>query len=120
MALRIFTNLTSMNAQRSLGINNSLLGRSISRIASGIRIQRAADDAAGLAISEKLRGTTRSLAQGARNLNDGIALINIAEGALGQQSEMLIRMRELASQAATGTIGAVARLLGRFHRSLFP
>jgi len=109
MPLRIFTNISSLNSQRVLDINNNMLGRSISRIASGIRIQRAADDAAGLAITESLRADTRVLRQGSRNLNDGISLINTAEGALGEQGSILIRLRELASQAATGTIGQVER-----------
>ncbi|MFQ5482056.1 MAG: flagellin [Nitrospinaceae bacterium] len=109
MPLRIFTNISSLNSQRSLARNNALLGVSISRVASGIRIQNAKDDAAGLAVTEQLSADTRTLAQGARNLNDGISLVNTAEGAMGEQSKILIRMRELASQAATGTVGKVAR-----------
>lgn len=109
MALRIFTNLSSLNSQRVLDINNNQLGRSISRIASGIRIQTASDDAAGLAITESIRADTRTLKQGVRNLNDGIAMINTAEGAMSEQSSILIRLREIASQAATGTIGQVER-----------
>ncbi len=109
MPLRIFTNISSQNAQRVLDINNNMLGRAISRISSGIRIRTAADDAAGLAISEQLKADSRTLRQGTRNLNDGIALVNVAEGAMGEQSGMLIRMRELASQAATGTIGQTER-----------
>lgn len=109
MPLRIFTNISSQNAQRVLDINNNMLGRSISRISSGIRIRTAADDAAGLAITEQLKADSRTLRQGTRNLNDGIALVNVAEGAMGEQSGMLIRMRELASQAATGTIGETER-----------
>lgn len=109
MPLRIFTNISSQNAQRVLDINNNMLGRAISRISSGIRIRTAADDAAGLAITEQLKADSRTLRQGTRNLNDGIALVNVAEGAMGEQSGMLIRMRELASQAATGTIGETER-----------
>ncbi len=109
MALRIFTNLSSLNSQRVLDLNNQRLGNSISRVASGIRIQKAADDAAGLAITESLRADTRTLRQGARNLNDGISMINAAEGAMGEQGAIMIRLRELASQAATGTIGQVER-----------
>lgn len=109
MPLRIFTNISSQNAQRVLDINNNMLGRAISRIASGIRIRTAADDAAGLAITEQLKADSRTLRQGTRNLNDGVALVNVAEGAMGEQSGILIRMRELASQAATGTIGQTER-----------
>ncbi len=109
MPLRIFTNISSQNAQRVLDINNNMLGRAISRIASGIRIRTAADDSAGLALSEQLTADSRALRQGTRNLNDGIALVNVAEGAMGEQSGILIRMRELASQAATGTIGQTER-----------
>ncbi len=109
MPLRIFTNISSQNAQRVLDINNNMLGRAISRISSGIRIRTAADDAAGLAITEQLKADSRTLRQGTRNLNDGIALVNVAEGAMSEQSGMLIRMRELASQAATGTIGQTER-----------
>ncbi len=109
MPLRIFTNISSQNAQRVLDINNNMLGKAISRIASGIRIRTAADDAAGLAITEQLKADSRTLRQGTRNLNDGIALVNVAEGAMSEQSGILIRMRELASQAATGTIGQTER-----------
>ncbi len=95
MALRIFTNLSSLNSQRALEINRSLLGSSIERIASGIRVNRASDVAA--------------LKQCSRNLNDGIAMVNLADGALGEQASILIRLRELSSQAATGTIGDTER-----------
>ena len=109
MPVRIFNNLPSINAQRILGINNDRLAASIERIASGIRINRGADDAAGLAISEALRSDIRALRQGIRNANDGISLINVTEGALNEQSSILIRLRELASQAATGTVGSTER-----------
>ncbi len=109
MSLRIFTNILSENAQRVLELSNSMLGRSISRISSGIRVQNASDDAAALSVTEKLRADVRTLAQGARNLGDGLSLLSVAEGAMGEQSEILIRMRELASQAATGTIGTTER-----------
>lgn len=109
MPLRIFTNISSQNAQRVLDINNNMLGKAISRIASGIRIRTAADDSAGLAITEQLRADSRALRQGTRNINDGIALVNVAEGAMSEQSDIIIRMRELASQAATGTIGQTER-----------
>ena len=109
MAVRIFNNIASLNAQRILGQNNDRLAQSVERIASGIRINRGADDAAGLAISEALRSDIRALRQGIRNANDGISLINVTEGALNEQSSILIRLRELASQAATGTVGSTER-----------
>lgn len=111
MGISIFTNLTSINAQRHLNINDSRLARSIERISSGLRINSASDDAAGLAISEKLRSDIRVLQQGVRNLNDGVSMLNTAEASLGEVSDMIIRMRELASQAASGTIGNNERAL---------
>jgi len=109
MAVRIFNNIASLNAQRLLGINNDRLAQSVERVASGIRINRGADDAAGLAISEAIRSDIRALRQAIRNANDGISLINVAEGALNEQSGILIRLRELSSQAATGTVGDTER-----------
>jgi len=109
MPIRIFNNIASLNAQRILGNNNDNLAKSVERIASGIRINRGADDAAGLAISEALRSDIRALRQAVRNANDGIALINVTEGALNEQSSILIRLRELSSQAATGTVGSTER-----------
>ena len=109
MAIRIFNNTASVNAQRLLGINNNRLAQSIERISSGIRINRGADDAAGLAISEGLRSDIRALRQATRNANDGMSLVNVTEGALNEQSSILIRLRELASQAATGTVGSTER-----------
>ena len=109
MPVRIFNNVASLNAQRILGLNNDRLAKSVERISSGIRINRGADDAAGLGISEALRSDIRGLRQAVRNANDGIALINVAEGALNEQSSILIRLRELASQAATGTVGSTER-----------
>ncbi len=109
MPVRIFNNIPSLNAQRILGINNDRLAQSVERIASGIRINRGADDAAGLAISEALRSDIRALRQAVRNSNDGISLINVTEGALNEQSGILIRLRELSSQAATGTVGSTER-----------
>jgi flagellin len=104
MAIRIFTNLTSLNAQRILGINNDRLAQSIERVSSGLRINRASDDVGGLAIAESLRSDIRVLRQGLRNLNDGISLTNVAEAGMNAQSDILIRMRELAAQSASGTI----------------
>ena len=101
MPLRIYNNLNSLVAQRRLGENNRNLGLTVTRIATGIRINRSSDDAAGLSISEGLRSDVRTLRQGARNLNDGLALIKVADGALDEQASILLRLRELASQAAT-------------------
>ena len=109
MPIRIFNNTASVNAQRLLGINNDRLAKSVERISSGIRINRGADDAAGLAISEGLRSDIRALRQATRNANDGMSLVNVTEGALNEQSSILIRLRELASQAATGTVGSTER-----------
>ena len=109
MAIRIFNNPASTNAQRHLGENNNRLAQSVERISSGIRINKASDDAAGLAVSEGLRSDIRALRQAVRNAHDGVSLINIAEGALNEQSSMLIRLRELSSQAATGTVGSTER-----------
>ena len=109
MAIRIFNNPASTNAQRLLGENNNRLAQSVERISSGIRINKASDDAAGLAVSEGLRSDIRALRQAVRNAHDGVSLINIAEGALNEQSSMLIRLRELSSQAATGTVGSTER-----------
>ena len=109
MPVRIFNNIPSLNAQRILGINNDRLAVSIQRISSGIRINRSADDAAGMAISEALRSDIRVLRQAIRNANDGISLINVTEGALNEQSSILLRLRELSSQASTGTVGSTER-----------
>ena len=109
MPVRIFNNIPSLSAQRILSVNNDRLATSVERISSGIRINRAADDAAGLAISEALRSDIRATRQAVRNANDGISLINITEGALNEQSSILIRLRELASQASTGTVGSTER-----------
>jgi flagellin len=109
MAVRIFNNIPSLTAQRILGVNNNRLAQSVERISSGIRINKAADDAAGLAVSEGLRSDIRALRQAVRNASDGISLLSVTEGALNEQSGMLIRLRELASQAATGTVGSTER-----------
>lgn len=109
MAFRIFTNLSALNAQRSLDHNSSKLGSNLGRIASGDRIQRGADDSAALSISERLRSDTRVLKQASRNASDGTALIRSAEGSMNEISDILIRMREMANQSATGTIGDTER-----------
>ena len=109
MAVRIFNNTASINAQRLLAKNSERLAESVERISSGIRINRAADDAAGLAVSEALRSDIRAMRQAIRNGNDGISMINVTEGALNEQASILIRLRELASQSSTGTVGSTER-----------
>lgn len=105
----IFNNTLSNTAQKFLDINTRRVGQSIERVSSGIRVNRAADDVAGLAISEALRSDIRVLRQGVRNLNDGISLINVVEGALNEQSGAVIRLNELATQGASETLGASER-----------
>lgn len=110
MGLRIATNVSSLTSQRHLRNTRRLLDRSIERLASGYRINKAGDDAAGLAISEKLRAKTRGLVQAQRNASDGISLIQVAEGGLAEVQNMLIRLRELGVQAASDTIGDSERV----------
>ncbi len=105
MGLRVNSNISSINAQRNLVQTTDRLQKSLQRLSSGLRISRAADDAAGLAISESFRSEIRSLQQAQRNANDAISLLQIAEGALNESSTLLIRMRELAIQSANGTLG---------------
>ena len=109
VALTINTNLASMNSQRVLELSRSQLGRSITRLASGVKISGASDGVGELALSESIRSDVRALQQGSRNLNDGLALIRTAEGALNDISGTFIRLRELASQAANGTVGATEK-----------
>jgi len=109
MGLRITTNVAALNAQKNLYMTNIAANRSMARLASGHRINQAADDAAGLAISENLKGQIRGLRQANRNANDGISLVQIAEGSLNEVSNMLIRLRELGIQAASDTIGDTER-----------
>jgi flagellin len=101
MGLRINSNLAALNAQRNLSRSQLDLERSLDRLSSGLRITRAGDDAAGLAISENLRAQIRGLSQAQRNANDGISVIQTAEGALNEISNILIRLRELAVQSAS-------------------
>jgi len=109
MSLKIFTNLSSQNSQRAMSINSARLGSALERIATGIRLQRSGDDIGAMAVSESLRGDVTALRQGAKNLNDGISLIQTADGALNEQTSILIRLREITSQSATGTIGDTER-----------
>jgi flagellin len=109
MGLRINTNTASLNAQRNLRTSKMGLDKSLERLSSGYRINRAGDDAAGLAISENLKAQIRGLKQASRNASDGVSLIQVAEGSLNEISSILIRLRELAVQAASDTIGPVER-----------
>lgn len=109
MGLRISTNTSAMNAQRTLMGTRLSLDKSLERLASGSRINHAGDDAAGLAISENLRAQVRGLRQAKRNAQDGISLIQVSEGGLNEISNMLVRLRELAIQAASDTIGDTER-----------
>ncbi|MBC8423202.1 flagellin FliC [bacterium] len=109
MSLRINTNVASINAQRNLSNTTMKLNKSLERLSSGLRINRAGDDAAGLAISENLKSDIRAYEQSARNAADGISMVQVAEGAMAEVSDILIRMRELAQQAANETLGASER-----------
>jgi flagellin len=109
MGLRIATNTQSLAAQRNLGINSAAQKNSLEKLASGSRINRAADDAAGLAISENMRGQIRSIRQDVRNAQDGISMIQTAEGGMHEVGNILIRFRELSIQAASDTIGDTER-----------
>jgi flagellin len=103
MALTVNTNVASLNAQRNLKVSTVALNKSLERLSSGLRINRAGDDAAGLAISEALRGQIRGLQQAVRNANDGLSLVGTAEGALAEATNIIQRVRELSIQAANGT-----------------
>jgi len=103
MALTINTNVMSLNAQRNLGKSQSALGKSMQRLSSGLRINSAKDDAAGLAISDRMTAQIRGLNQASRNANDGISLAQTAEGALGESTNILQRVREIAVQSANDT-----------------
>lgn len=109
MGFRINTNVASLAAQRSLSKMGVEELRTTTQLATGERITRSADDAAGLAISEKLRANIRSSAQANRNANDGISMIQVAEGGLDETANILIRLRELSIQAASDTIGETER-----------
>lgn len=109
MGMRITTNVAALNAQKNLGMTQRSMNTSMARLSSGMRINQAADDAAGLAISENLRAQIRGLRQANRNANDGISLVQVAEGSLNEVSNMLIRLRELGVQAASDTIGNTER-----------
>jgi flagellin len=105
MGFRINTNVSSLSAQRSLSQTNKAQEGVLSKLSSGTRISQAADDAAGLAISEKLKAQIRGTNQATRNANDGISMVQTAEGGLNEVSNILVRLRELSVQSASDTIG---------------
>jgi flagellin len=109
MGLRISTNVASVNAQKSMGVTNREMQKSFAQLSSGSRITKAADDAAGLSISETLKSTIRGYQQAQRNSNDGISLVQVAEGGLGEISNIITRLRELAVQASSDTVGELER-----------
>ena len=109
MGLRVSTNLPSIAAQRSMAGSQREIGKSFAQLSTGSRITKAADDAAGLSISETLKSTIRGYQQAGRNANDGISMVQVSEGGLGEISNVLTRMRELAVQAASDTVGDVER-----------
>src|SRR5574338_632676 len=109
MALSILTNVASLNAQRNLSGTQEALDGSISRMSSGLRINKAGDDAAGLGISESLKASVRSLSQAQRNANDGISMSQVAEGSMNEMQGIVSRMRELSVQAANSTLGKTER-----------
>lgn len=104
MGMRISTNVAAINAQRNLSGSQNEIGESFAKLASGSRINKAADDAAGLAISENLKAQIRSIRQANRNANDGISLVQVAEGGLNEIGNIIIRLRELGIQAASDTV----------------
>lgn len=109
MAISVGTNPTSLNAQRNLGQTQRALAGNLGRLSSGLRINQASDDAAGLGISERLKAQIRGMSQASRNANDGVSMIQIAEGAMNEQAGILTRLRELGVQAANGTLGTQER-----------
>src|SRR5918911_3658449 len=106
MGMRINTNIEAFNAQRNLQNTSVSYAKSVEKLSSGLRINRAGDDAAGLSISEKLRAQTKGLAQAQRNAQDGISLIQTGEGALNETHSILQRMRELLVEAHNGTLSS--------------
>ncbi len=109
MGLRINTNVASLSAQRSLGNTTKSQASALEKLSSGSRIVKAADDAAGLAISEKMKAAIRGTNQAQRNANDGISMIQTAEGGLNEVSNILVRLRELSVQSASDTVGDAER-----------
>jgi flagellin len=115
MGFRINTNVSSISAQRSLQVNGRESEGNLAKLSSGTRITKAADDAAGLAISEKMKANIRSLKQADRNANDGISMVQTAEGGLNEASAILTRMRELAVQTSSDTVGDAERTMSNME-----
>lgn len=111
MALRIMNNVSAVFAQRQLGINSHALQSSLAKLSSGYRINNAGDDAAGLAVSEKMRFQIKGMEQAGRNIQDGISLAQVAEGGLSTVGDILQRLRTLSVQAANGTLASSDRML---------
>ncbi|HSR98033.1 MAG TPA: flagellin [Kofleriaceae bacterium] len=109
MTISVLTNVASLNAQRNLTSTQSALAASVGRLSSGMRINTASDDAAGLGISENLKSNIRSLAQAQRNANDGISMSQVAEGSMSDIQGIVSRMRELSVQSANATLGDTER-----------
>ena len=109
MSLSVLTNIASLNAQHNLSNTQEALSKSIGRLSSGLRINNAGDDAAGLGVSESLKSSIRSLSQAQRNANDAISMSQVGEGAMNEIQAMVSRMRELSIQAANSTLGGVER-----------
>lgn len=109
MGLRVTTNVASINAQKSMATSQREIQKSFAQLSSGSRITKAADDAAGLSISETLKSTIRGYTQAQRNANDGISMVQVAEGGLGEISNILTRLRELGVQASSDTVGDTER-----------
>ncbi len=109
MAISLLTNVASLNAQRNLNSTQGALSSSIGRLSSGLRINSAGDDAAGLGISENLKAQIRSISQAQRNANDGISMSQVAEGAMNEMQGIVSRMRELSVQSANSTLGNTER-----------
>jgi len=107
--MRINNNITAINSHRQYGINNSQIGKNVEKLSSGFRVNRSADDAAGLAISEKMRTQIRGLNMASKNSQDGISLVQTAEGAMQTAHNIMQRMRELAVQSANGTNQTIDR-----------
>ena len=109
MGIRINTNIAAINTRRNLYNSTTKFQKSMEKLSSGLRINRAADDAAGLAISEGLKSDIRALEQASRNASDGVSMVQTAEGALDEVSNILLRMKELTEQSLTGTLGDTER-----------
>mgnify|MGYP001389811666 CR=1 FL=1 len=109
MGLRIRTNVAALKAERNMGLTTDRLKQNMEKLSSGYRINKSADDAAGLAISDTLNSKIRSVSQAKRNALDGVSLIQVAEGSMNEMTNIMVRLRELATQAASDTVGNLER-----------